>query len=92
MSENAKKEDLTRARVTQIMNLLRLPAKYKDFLLGLDDPKYIRKYPEKKLRDCLSAESFHKLPPIDGKTKSGSERNRPKKKKRRPRDWIERTK
>ncbi len=43
-------EGLTRARVTQIMNLLKLPAEMQDFLLGLDDAKQIRKYSERKLR------------------------------------------
>jgi hypothetical protein len=37
MSEIARKEDLTRARVTQIMNLLKLPAEMQVFLLELDD-------------------------------------------------------
>ncbi len=37
MSEIAKKEGLTRARVTQIMNLLKLPAEMREFLLKLDD-------------------------------------------------------
>jgi len=51
MSEIAKKEGLTRARVTQIMNLLKLPTEMQEFLLGLDDPKEIRKFSERKLRN-----------------------------------------
>ena len=43
-------EGLTRPRVTQIMNLLRLPIDFQDFLAGLDDPKEIRKYSERRLR------------------------------------------
>lgn len=44
-SEIAGKEGgLTRASVTQIMNLLKLPPEWKDFLLGLMDLKEIRRY------------------------------------------------
>ena len=50
MSEIARKEGLTRARVTQIMNLLKLPSEMQVFLLELGDPKQVRKYSEKKLR------------------------------------------
>ena len=50
LSEIAKNEGLTKARVTQIMNLLKLPADMQVFLLDLDDGKQIRKYPERKLR------------------------------------------
>jgi hypothetical protein len=50
MSEIARKEGLTRARVTQIMNLLKLPAEMQVFLLELDDAKLVRKYSERKLR------------------------------------------
>jgi len=50
LNEIAAKEGLTRARVSQIMNLLKLPDEMRDFLLGLDDPKEIRKYSERKLR------------------------------------------
>jgi hypothetical protein len=49
MSGIARKEGFTRARVTQIMNLLKLPAKMQVFLLELDDAKQIRKYSERKL-------------------------------------------
>jgi hypothetical protein len=44
MSEIAKKEGLTKARMTQIMNLLKLPAEMQKFLLKLDDPGEIRKF------------------------------------------------
>jgi hypothetical protein len=50
-NEIAKKEGLTRARVTQIMNLLKLPADLQEFLLNLDDPNEIRKFSERKLRN-----------------------------------------
>ena len=50
MSEIARIEGLTRARVTQIMNLLKLPAEMQVFLLELNDGKQIRKYSERKLR------------------------------------------
>ena len=51
LSEIAKKEGLTRARVTQIMNLLKLSPEWKNFLLGLMDPKEIRRYSERRLRN-----------------------------------------
>jgi len=53
-NEIAKKEGLTRARVTQIMNLLKLPSDFQQYLLRLDDPEEIRKYSERKLRNSLS--------------------------------------
>jgi hypothetical protein len=51
MSEIARKEGLTRARVTQIMNLLRLPADLQEFLVKLYDPKEIQEFSERRLRD-----------------------------------------
>jgi len=51
LAEIGQKEGLTRARVTQIMNLLKLPNEVKTFLAGLGDPKEIQKYSERKLRD-----------------------------------------
>jgi hypothetical protein len=51
MSEIARMEGLTRARVTQIMNLLKLPGEMQKFLLKLDDPREIRKFSERKLRN-----------------------------------------
>jgi hypothetical protein len=50
LNEIAVKEGLIRARVTQIMNLLKLPEEMREFLLRLDDPKEIRKYSERRLR------------------------------------------
>ncbi|MDY7035956.1 MAG: hypothetical protein SV375_07320 [Thermodesulfobacteriota bacterium] len=49
-SEIAQKEELTRARVTQIMNLLKLPWEMQEFLVRLEDPREIRRYSERKLR------------------------------------------
>ncbi len=51
MSEIARIEGLTRARVTQVMNLMKLPYEMQEFLLKLDDPKEIRKFSESKLRN-----------------------------------------
>jgi hypothetical protein len=59
MSEIARKEGLTRARVTQIMNLLKLTSEMQDFLLGLDDAKQIRKSSERKLRSYHEQDQFH---------------------------------
>ena len=55
MSEITRNEGLTRARVTQIMNLLKLPAEVKEFLVGLDDPREIMKYSERRLRNSLKS-------------------------------------
>jgi hypothetical protein len=52
LNQIAEKEGLTtRARVTQIMNLLKLPDEMREFLLGLDQPGEIRKYSERRLRN-----------------------------------------
>ena len=51
LNDIAKMEDLSRARVTQIMNLLKLPAEVKEFLTGLQDPAGIRRYSERRLRN-----------------------------------------
>jgi hypothetical protein len=59
MSEIARAEGLTRARVTQIMNLLKLPAEMQVFLLELEDSKQIRKYSERKLRGHHEQDKFH---------------------------------
>jgi hypothetical protein len=62
LSEIAQKEGMTRARVTQIMNLLKLPAEWQEFLIGLEDPKEIRKYSERRLRNWHPSR-FDQLPP-----------------------------
>jgi hypothetical protein len=60
LSQIAKVEGLTRARVTQIMNLLKLPAGLKEFLTNLHDPIEIRKYSERRLRKSLKSEMWIK--------------------------------
>jgi hypothetical protein len=55
LGEIAKNEGLTRARVTQIMNLLKLPAKTQKFLLLLNDPKEIQRHSERRLRRSFSS-------------------------------------
>ena len=65
--EIAGKEGVTRARVTQIMNLLKLPPEWRAFLVGLDDPKEIRKYSERMLRNYRSSGLPHKPPQISKK-------------------------
>ena len=84
-SEIAEKEGFTRARVTQIMNLMKLPPDWKTFLAGLDDPKDIRKYSERRLRN-YGVSNFPDKPPHikkkptpDPKEKS-SDKTRTKKK------------
>jgi len=51
LAQIAKIEGLTRARITQVMNLLKLPAEVKEFLNGLQDPVEIRRYSERRLRN-----------------------------------------
>lgn len=48
-SEIAKADGLSPARVSQVMNLLKLPSEVKAFLAGLEDPKEIREYSERRL-------------------------------------------
>jgi hypothetical protein len=48
-SEIARMEGITPARVTQVMNLLKLPIEVKEFLVRLDDSREIRKYSESML-------------------------------------------
>ena len=55
MSEIARIEGLTRARITQIMNLLKLPVEMQVFLLKLEDPKQVRIYSERKLRKSIAS-------------------------------------
>ncbi len=47
----SKIENLTRARVTQVMNLLKQPPEVKEFLTGLQDPVEIRRHSERRLRN-----------------------------------------
>jgi len=64
-SEIAEKEGLTRARVTQIMNLVKLPPEWKEFLTQLNNPKEISKYSERKLRKYYLHQNHCKLCPIN---------------------------
>jgi hypothetical protein len=50
-NEMARRERLSRARVTQVMNLLKLPEAVKMFLASLDDSREIREHSERKLRN-----------------------------------------
>ena len=54
LNEIARIENLSRARVTQIMNLLKLPANVKGFLASLQDPMEIQRYSERRLRKSLT--------------------------------------
>ena len=55
LNDIAKMENISRARVTQIMDLLKLPAEVKEFLTGLQDPAAIRRYSERRLRKNLTS-------------------------------------
>lgn len=52
-----KRYAMSRARVTQIMNLLALPNDVQSYLLGLDDRKSIRRLSERRLRKLIGAKS-----------------------------------
>jgi len=52
----ARKEGHTRAQVSLMTNLLKLPREIRDFLLGLDDPREIRKYSERRLWRRLTSQ------------------------------------
>ena len=54
LAEIARMEGLTRARVTQIMNLLKLPGAVQRFLLSLNDPKEVSQHSERRLRSALN--------------------------------------
>jgi len=60
LAQIAKIEGLTRARITQVMNLLKLPAEVKEFLNGLQDPVEIRRYSERRLRKTLKSKMWIK--------------------------------
>jgi hypothetical protein len=57
LNEIAKREGLTRARVTQVMNLLKLPDEVKTFLASLHESQQIREYSERKLQRRFSAKN-----------------------------------
>jgi hypothetical protein len=65
LREIARKEGLSRTRVTQIMNLLKLPAKVQKFLVDLNNPKEIRRHSERKLRQSLSS-IFERMGQVPG--------------------------
>ena len=50
LNEIAKRGRLSRARVTQVMNLLKLLEEVKKLLVRLNDPMEIRKYSERRLQ------------------------------------------
>jgi hypothetical protein len=60
-SEIARKDELIRSRVAQIMNHLKLQADLQEFLLKLDDPKDIRKFSERNLRKGTLLTNYTKL-------------------------------
>lgn len=67
LNEIVSKEGLSRARVTQIMNLLKLPPEWKEFLAALDDSEQIRRYSERRLRNYLLSNFAYEPPPIKKK-------------------------
>jgi len=54
MAKIAETRCLSRARVTQVMNLLRLPEQARETLLALSDPKQIRSLTEHWLRSIIA--------------------------------------
>ncbi len=68
------------------MNLLKLPPEWKAFLSGLDDPKDIRKYSERRLRNYRSGDLSHRPPPI-GKKEVREQGEKSSEKIRTKRKW-----
>lgn len=50
MSQLANERGMTRARMTQIMNLLKLAPEIRDYIKNLEDTDEIKYFTEKKLR------------------------------------------
>lgn len=55
-AEIARRHGISRARVTQIMNLLRLPESVQEYLVELSSEEHAR-YPERQLREIADIES-----------------------------------
>ena len=53
LEQIARENGITRARVTQTMKLLKLPAHLKEFMSSLHDPVIIRGYSERRLGKYL---------------------------------------
>lgn len=53
-AELAQKEGITRARVTQILNLLKLAPEIQDYLSGLTDESLLKYFTERRLRQITS--------------------------------------
>ena len=60
LSQIVNVNGLIKARVTQIMNLLKLPANVKGFLASLQDPMEIRRYSERRLRNNQTSKEMLK--------------------------------
>jgi hypothetical protein len=56
-SELAKRYGISRARVTQLMNLLDLAPEIQEYLLQLQDRKSVRGYSERRLRTLVQLRS-----------------------------------
>jgi hypothetical protein len=54
MAKLAETRGISRARVTQVMNLLRLPEQVRETLLAFDEPAQIRALSERKLRSIVA--------------------------------------
>jgi hypothetical protein len=52
-SQLAKRYDMSRARVTQLLNLLELAPEIQEHLLLLEDKKSVREFSERRLRSLL---------------------------------------
>lgn len=56
-AETAANRGLSRARVTQVMGLLKLDKSIQQYLLGLSDPAEIKHFSERKLREIATCKS-----------------------------------
>ena len=56
-SDLAKRVELTRARITQVLNLLKLPARILNEVATIHEPAQIAFYMERRLRPIINIES-----------------------------------
>jgi hypothetical protein len=57
-AELARKENVNRARITQILNLFKLAPKIQEYLSNLTDEKQIRYFTERRLRQITKIPNY----------------------------------
>jgi hypothetical protein len=49
----SRKEGISRARITQLLNLLKLPQEIKEYLKNINDEKQFQIFTERRMREIL---------------------------------------